>query len=251
VISAATLILLLVNRGCVIDNENENYSWAIPYILEKIQFIVEVGSRDAIDAIHLSKHFAAAVFSFEPDPECYQTCLDNLAREEQLPISLYSKALSDTNGLAPFNVYSTGNSSLFKHKTEAIKSIEILQVNRFDALGISSPDLLVIDAQSCEYQILRGFGDLLLKTKYVIFETGFNSIYDSSKNFDACSSYLENLGFRFVATNVSGQGLFRFYLMRLRGLIYFVRKFGFRGFKEYRGFFDALFVNNSLRHEYA
>jgi FkbM family methyltransferase len=225
-------------------SQNNNYTWVFPFIDSPIDSIVEVGSRDALDAIELSKHFNAEVSTFEPDPESYKTCMNNLTESGHLPIKLYSEALSDTNGILPFNVYSTGNSSLFYHKTAPVRSTINVKVSRFDSLGVPAPDLLVMDAQSCEYQILKGFGQALSKTRYIVFETGFYSIYDSNENFDACNKYLKLLGYRLLATNVSGKGLLRFYIMRARGVIFYMRKFGFKGFSEYSGFFDVLFVKD-------
>jgi FkbM family methyltransferase len=225
----------------------ENYNWAFKFITKPINNIVEVGSRDALYAIELSKYFAANVLAFEPDPECISLCKKNLKLNNKLPVQLFTQALSNVNGFVEFNIYTSGNSSIYRHKTSPItKTIEI-KTSRFDSLNLVAPDLLVIDAQSSEFEILEGFGKNLSKTKYIIFETGFNSIYMTDKNFDFCNRYLKNLGFTFLATNVSGQGMLKFYVMRLRGLFYYFRLYGFRCLKEYSGFFDVLFVNKCIR----
>ena len=161
----------------------------------------------------------------------------------QITNNPFTQVLSNIDGFIKFNIYTSGNSSIYKHKTANIAKTIKLKTNRFDSIGLVAPDLLVIDAQSSEFEILQGFGQNLSKTKYIIFETGFYSIYDTEKNFDFCNSFLKNLGFTFLATNVSGRGTLRFYFMRLRGLFYYFRKYGFRGLKQYSGFFDVLFVN--------
>ena len=221
----------------------ENYNWAFQFITKPINNIVEVGSRDALDGIELSKYFSANVLAFEPDPECILLCKKNLKLNNKLPVQLFTQVLSNVNGFIEFNIYSSGNSSIYKHKTANITKTIKLKTSRFDSLNLVAPDLLVIDAQSSEFEILEGFDQNLSKTKYIIFETGFHSIYDTEKNFDFCNRYLKNLGFTFLATNVSGRGILRFYFMRLRGLFYYFRKYGFRGLNEYSGFFDVLYVN--------
>lgn len=220
-----------------------NYTWAFKFITKPINNIVEVGSRDAIDAIELSEYFSANVLAFEPDPECILVCEKNLKLNSKLPITLFTQVLSNIDGFVNFNIYTSGNSSIYKHKTANIMKTIKLNTNRFDSLGLVAPDLLVIDAQSSEFEILQGFGQDLSKTKYITFETGFYSIYDTEKNFDFCHRYLKDLGFTFLATNVSGRGILRFNFMRLRGLFYYFRKYGFGGLKEYSGFFDVLYVN--------
>jgi hypothetical protein len=117
---------------------------------------------------------------------------------------------------------------------------------RFDSLDLPSPDLLVIDAQSSEFQILEGFGKNLSKAKYIVFETGFYSIYETDHNYDFINKYLKNLGFNFIATNVSGKGRLSFYLMGIRGIFYNLRKHGIKGINAYSGFFDVLYINNSI-----
>ena len=224
----------------------ENYNWAFKYITKPINNIVEVGSRDALDAIVLSKYFLASVFAFEPDPDCFLLCEKNLNLNPKLPIKLFPIALSNINGLKRFNIYSSGHSSIYKHRTDNILETINVKTTRFDSLGLAAPDLLVIDAQSSESEILEGFGEILSKTKYIIFETGFFSIYETQKNFDFCNSLLKNLGFSFIATNVSKEGILRFYVMRFRGLFYNFRKYGFRGLKEYSGFFDVLYENRYI-----
>jgi FkbM family methyltransferase len=234
----------LLNSKSPPPTNTGNYTWAFKFIDKPINNIVEVGSRDALDAIELSRYFSANVLAFEPDPESILICKKNLKLNNKVPVQLFTQVLSNINGFIGFNIYSSGNSSIYKHKTENITKAIKLKTSRFDSLNLVTPDLLVIDAQSSEFEILEGFGQSLTKTKYIIFETGFHSIYDSKKNFDFCNRYLKNLGFTFLATNVSGRGILRFYLMRLRGVFYYFRKYGFRGLQEYSGFFDVLYVNN-------
>lgn len=122
-----------------------------------------------------------------------------------------------------------------------------IQLNRFDSLDLPAPDLLAIDAQSSEYQIIQGFGRDLNKTKFIIFETGFYSIYNSHHNYDFINKYLKDLGFTFIATNVSGKGRIPFYIMRIRGIVHNFRLHGIKGFKEYSGFFDVLYRNKYIK----
>lgn len=53
---------------------SNNYSWAIKHLPKGISSIVEVGSRDAMDALALSKTFSTPVVAFEPNPFSFETC---------------------------------------------------------------------------------------------------------------------------------------------------------------------------------
>jgi FkbM family methyltransferase len=221
-----------------------NYNWAFNYVNTPIKNIVEIGSRDLIDSIELSNHFNAKVYAFEPDPDCVELCLKNLSANTTFqPIQLISKALSSVNGEQLFYVYSQGNSSLYKHKSEDLMQSLKITTYRFDSLDLDTPDLVCMDAQSGEAAILEGFGEILRDVKYLIFETAFYSMYEQENNFDYIAKYLKKNGFAFVATNHSSKGKLKFFVMRARGIFYNVRKLGFRGFRAYSGFFDVLFIN--------
>lgn len=193
----------------------------------------------------MAESFKANVVAFEPDLECFKLVVKNL-ENKNLPITLYSEALGSKNGLKEFFIYSSGASSLYRHKTERINAIVNVQLRRFDSMKLTVPDLLAIDAQSSEFEIIKGFGMDLIKTKFIIFETGFYSIYNSHENFDLINKYLKDLGFTFIATNVSGKGRIRFYIMRIRGIIHNLRTQGFKGLKVYSGFFDVLYRNKHI-----
>jgi hypothetical protein len=157
-----------------------------------------------------------------------------------------NEALLDFDGFARFFIYQDGSSSVFQHKQINSESETTVKVRRFDSLGLPVPDLLVIDAQSAEYRILLGFGELLKSIKYIVLETGFYSPYNTSDNFDKIYTLLKSSGFKFVASNVSGKGIFRFLIMRIRGVLHNVRSKGMRHRNDYSGFFDVIFENRGL-----
>ena len=157
--------------------------------------------------------------------------------------------MGEKNGFEEFYIYSLGNSSFYKHKEVEPVSVLRVQTSRFDNLNISNPDLVVIDCQSGEYKVIAGFGKELQKVKWICFETGFYSGFQTNQNFDAVNRVLKKAGFRLVATNVSGKGIIRFWVMRFRGIIHNIRLIGFRGIKSYSGFFDVLYINTKIVNE--
>ena len=231
---------------CNLKNKKGNYAWAYGYILQLPKFIVEVGACDLLDSFELADYFDSKVLAFEPDPYCVKVCLSNLEINRHPQVTLSSKCLGDTNGIKEFYVYSASNSSIFKHEALEITQVVKVDMHRYDSLGLPAPDLLVIDAQGSELSILEGFGQELKKVKYLIFETGFHSSYQTKHNYNSCNEYLKNLNFKFLASNVSGKGRLRFGLMWCRGIFYYFRKYGIKGVKKYPGFFDVLYINKAF-----
>ena len=170
-----------------------------------------------------------------------------MEKNKHLEITFSAKALGNVDGIRKFNVYSSSNSSIFEHESLEIKEVVEIDICRFDSLGLPNPDLLVIDAQGSELDILEGFGRELKQIKYIIFETGFHSSYQTGSKYKTCHEYIKSLGFRFLASNVSGKGRFRFGLMWCRGILYFARKNGIKGLKKYPGFFDVLYINDTFK----
>lgn len=82
-----------------------NYKWAIDLLLNKYpsliktgEVIAEIGSRDALDAIGLSKRLDGMVYVFEPDPINSAVCKENIKEKGAgLKAKLYEIALCAGN----------------------------------------------------------------------------------------------------------------------------------------------------------
>ena len=116
-----------------------NYDWAFPVIerdlgLDAISFIAEVGSRDALDSINISKHFNAEGVVFEPDPRNAMRCRTNLEAHNGKKLDLFELALSDSNGRTRFfsvdpNLYpNTGASSLYEINFKNRKRMTLIEI---------------------------------------------------------------------------------------------------------------------------
>lgn len=225
--------------------DSSNYSWIFPYIQRPIQNIVEVGSRDLLDAIQLSQYFGANVIAFEPDERAIRICKKNI-RGYESTICLVTQALGDKDGYEDLYVYELGSSSLYKHKWATLSRKESVSTKRFDSLDYPTPNMVVMDVQGSEFKVLSGFGEELRKIKYLCFESSFYSAYENQECWDDINRFLVKNGFRFIASNVSGKGKIRFLIMRLRGVFFQIRKNGLRGFRSYSGFFDVLYSNTLM-----
>lgn len=177
----------------------------------QLKFILEVGSRDAIDALDLSHFYQAHVCAFECNPRaliiCHHNCNQNpnitvvplAAWNETKPITFYPIIESDK----PFNL---GASSLYKfdsHSPDFYKQEEIIvQTVRLDewlnAHQYDTPDLICIDAQGATLPILQGLGNRLSQVKYIIAEVEFVRFYDGEALYPEISTFLKQHGFKEV-----------------------------------------------------
>lgn len=241
-----------------------NYSWAIPFLENQfnhqnlvVKHIVEVGSRDALDAIFLSNYFKCQVDVFEPDPlnilEC-QKNIFNLDPKNRGQLVLHNIALADVSGDMDFwsvdpDLYGNrGASSLYqinfqnrsmgdpdKGKTLVQKKIRV-KSSRFDEIFISTPNLLVMDVQGGELSVLRGFGDKLKSVNAIVLETSWSNNYLGGSTFSSIHEYLMSFGFIFVSTNQGG--VVSKELPK--------NKFFSKVFNRFQPDFDCIYINSSI-----
>ena len=192
--------------GGVSFQEGDNYSWIYPYVdpsRARDSFIVEIGSRDALDAISLARQYSPSeCFVFEPTRVGLLECFKNLGKSTLsskitvLPFAIIGKNDVDHGlGLVDFKEYAAGNigaSSLFEWHTdfhadtdpdkglERRKSVEktykvpAIAVDHLPFLFEKRIFLLAIDVEGAECEVLKGAQALLKGVDYVCVESGFN-----------------------------------------------------------------------------
>jgi FkbM family methyltransferase len=179
---------------------------------DRIQTIIECGSRDGMDALALYDHYhTGQIYVFECNPEAILLCKENL---KAYPfIKLVEKAVYNENKIV--NFYPTdmdksvdknlGASSMlwhrdnkvefFQKKTQvpAIRLDTFMQKEKLDKI-----DLLCMDVQGVEMQVLEGLGDKLSKVQYIITEVSFEHYYEGDCLFEEIRKYLDNRGFHLL-----------------------------------------------------
>lgn len=148
-------------------NYKSEYQWAVIQIDRilvanhlgpvEINSVAEIGSRDALDGIYLSKIYSAHTYVFEPDPSNADICRINIDRFGSSDISFYELALLDKDEAIEF--YSVdkalydnnGAGGLFKinfhhrfkgdpdYKRGPVQRRITVAGARFDTLGIPPP----------------------------------------------------------------------------------------------------------------
>ena len=180
----------------------------------KIHTILEIGSRDAIDAIQLGYYYKCPVYAFECNPEGLERCYNNTASypyvtivplacwDKNTTISFYPVIFSH-GGSVPVNI--GGSSCLVVRKNGADSHhiqgspimIEAVRLeNWMQSNGIQNVDLICMDVQGATLKVLQGMGNNLKKVKYIITEAYFDPAFYGEALFPEIKSYLKKNGFK-------------------------------------------------------
>lgn len=172
-------------------------------LAQKSEVILDVGANTGIFSI-LAKanNLKAIIHSFEPQPNVFRILQKNNSIND-FDINCHQLALSSEQGSMPF--YNTGYStfegnntthgSLNKEwRTENQYSINV-HVERLDQFldkrQIGHVDLIKIDVETFEFEVLKGYGELLFKHRPVlILEIQNVAIGDSLKKLFEEKEYL-------------------------------------------------------------
>ncbi len=173
---------------------------------ENIHCILEIGSRDAVDAAELSDYYKTHVFCFECNPEGIALCQQTLKNNPN--VTLIPKAVWNENGMISFypiiNCGNIGASSCYKISSNGShvginqKKIEVEAIRLdhwLEQNGIEKVNLLCIDAQGATLPILQGLGDKINNVDYIITEVIYKRIYEGEQLYPDIKEYLTSKGF--------------------------------------------------------
>lgn len=204
-----------------------NYSWVLPYLRDKgrLDFFIEVGSRDALDSIFLARFFRARGVAFECVPENVAVCFDNIRISGELGLSIDERRLAEFSGEVTFNAIdpakhdNPGAGSLLEldfgtrdesdpdrnlgsiQKTISVKAV------RFDETEYPTPHSVFMDVQGAELLVLKGFGGRISNITNIVLETSLVSTYKTGATFWEVYEFLSASGFKYVISNRFGTDL--------------------------------------------
>lgn len=241
-------------------NAGGNYDWCIPFIGVPVKTIVEVGSRDGMDALSLSSALNASALVFECDPTRFSEVQANIDHSGSQGVQAIELALSDQNGSVDFWACDTsmypnpGIGSLFlvnfnnrqSHDVDAGRDVVQKRVQvqgaRFDSLGLPAPDLLLLDVQGAETQVLAGFGDLLQECKFIACEAERVPSYTGGNSFRDLHRFMRRKGFKLIATTIgNGSRGARWSHFWRQILLISLQEASLTPWRFYQGVFDVLY----------
>lgn len=171
--------------------------------------VIDVGANVGQFAIACAKIFPGAqVHAFEPNPEAIIKLKRNTSSLSN--VNVYSKALGEEVTELHLNINAHNHSSsLLKladsHRNAFPSANEVgsvkVEVSTIDEIfkgkSLISPVLLKLDVQGYEAKVLRGSGQILNQTDYVVIETSFKLLYEGEIIFLEMVQLMESHGFHF------------------------------------------------------
>jgi FkbM family methyltransferase len=198
----------------------------LAYLIEKtdidnVQQILDIGSRDLGQSIEFSNIFSSAkINAFEPVPNSYQLCVNNLSKLEEHKrkrINVYNIALGNKKGKIPFfevdpnlsSVPNVGASSMLKFKKglngspfgqNLIQKEIIVQCDTLDNWCASNNftfvDIMWVDVQGAELLVFQGAENILKNTRIIMTEVGLKPYYEGHTLKEDIDKFLISHGFK-------------------------------------------------------
>jgi FkbM family methyltransferase len=158
------------------------------YLKEGMLFL-DVGSQAGYYTL-LASQLGAKVYAFEPSTSNRELLNKNIESNGYKNITVFDVALSDKVGKEKlYNGKTCGENSLFGEG-----NFEMVQTERYDGLGLETPDMIKIDIEGAEIYALKGMKKVLETDKplILILEDWYNKVTDW---------LIDNYGFELVTTD--------------------------------------------------
>lgn len=177
----------------------------------KVSTALELGSRDAKDAVWIADHFKCEVIAWEPNPPSIDVCQFVAGNRED--ITLVGKAAWSSDGVIPFFPVVNGNigaSSAFKadptypYERRYQQRQITVPAQRVDSwwaehkADTPAPQLICMDLQGSELEALKGCGDLLKDVEVIVTEGQYRRLYYETPLLRDIEAYLKEWDFHLV-----------------------------------------------------
>ncbi len=239
-------------------------------MVELLNHYLEKYEKDINSLAHVGAHLGQEVeyyqlfeldyiYLFEPLEDIFLKLYKSNKKYKN--IEFFNFALGSKNFTTDFNISkeNEGQSSSVlephlhlrdKKEISFETSIKKVSVKRFDSLNLEPTDFINIDAQGYELEVLKGFGEMLNKTKAICCEVNRDFTYKDNALVKEIDSYLDNFSFIRVNTkwgkynetyglgvylkrNLVSETMFFYYLLRNK-LHYFKFYFFLRNFTNFK-----------------
>ncbi len=171
--------------------------------------ILDIGANTGQFAVAANALFPeAAIYSFEPLPDCFKTLNANMAHAKKF--GAFNLGLGAERGELQFNRSSFAPSSSFRkmaafhreaYPWTADNQTVTVRVDRLDdaagMIDMAGPILLKIDVQGYEDQVLIGGEQTARRATVIIIETSYVTLYEGQPLFGEIYRTLTGWGFEY------------------------------------------------------
>jgi len=174
---------------------------------KKGDYVLDIGTNIGVTLLNFAQKVAreGMVYGFEPDPENYGYCIQNIGLNSFTNIQLENFGLGKENGTFSMVVDTESNRGCNRitfdesRKESYEVKVETLDNWAFE-VGLSKLDLVKIDVEGFEFQVLSGGKSLLAKYKPTMFieldDNNLKSVGDSAK--EVISFLFNQLGYKTI-----------------------------------------------------
>ena len=175
----------------------------------KNKVVYDVGANAGMFSLFLASSVKSSgkVYSFEPNPICYDLLKKNIDLNSFSNVKTYNFAIGAKNYTDKllFDPAWTGTGTLNSNIQDNMKNIEEVKVNVVSMdnfipeMKIPVPDFVKIDVEGLEYDVLSGMKDTLKNIKPKLFiEIHGLTYYDKEKNIINIVSLLEKFKYKIL-----------------------------------------------------
>ena len=182
------------------------YPALFSHICVRPKHILELGSRDLLDALWMARQYGVPVTAFECNPEAIERCNRNAVTMwgNEMAVFLVPKAVWSKTGPLTFYPVTNGNlgaSSAFKaneaYPYERYEQSEVtVEAIRLDEFfdGAPFPNVVCMDLQGAEMEALIGMGERLHEVDAIISEVQTKRLYHDTPLHADLTEYLSTYG---------------------------------------------------------
>jgi hypothetical protein len=172
----------------------------------EIRTIMEIGSRDGVDAMFLKQEYPHAnVYAIEGLPENYDRYMKHLAA-----ITSFNVVITNYDGETDYHKKNLNGIHGIRNRGDQFGDTVLsnLSCKRIDTVcreqQIDAIDMVKIDVEGCTYEVLESFGDLLHTVKIMHIETESYPFFEGQVLHETVCEYLRNHGFAMIALTTIG-----------------------------------------------
>lgn len=163
-------------------------------------FIIDAGACIGMSILYFKmKYPNAEILAFEPDPQIYQICNENISNNNLSKVKLLNSGLGNDETTRVFHPDGVDGGSFFVES--AGKGIQKLKMEKLSKYINRPVDLLKMNIEGSENEVFEDLHPVLHYVKEIIFE--YHAFYDLNQTLGNILNILDQTGFRYLVTDAT------------------------------------------------